>query len=98
MSGASGKVASAIHMTPEASEGGVIAKIQSGDFMRVDVENETVVLLVDDAKLAKRDIIKPDLSGNRFAMGRELFASLRQNISGAEEGASIFSLPGKENG
>ena len=98
MSGASGKVASAIHMTPEASEGGVIAKIQSGDFMRLDVENETVVLLVDDAELAKRDIIKPDLSGNRFAMGRELFASLRQNISGAEEGASIFSLPGKENG
>ena len=96
MSGASGKVASAIHMTPEAIEGGVIAKIQSGDLMRVDVENETVALLVDAAEIAKRIIVKPDLDGNRFAMGRELFASLRQNVSGAEEGASIFSLPGEE--
>lgn len=96
MSGASGKVASAIHMTPEASEGGVIAKIESGDLMRVDVENKTVELLIDDAELAKRKIIKPELSDNYFAMGRELFASLRQNISGAEEGASIFSLPGEE--
>ena len=97
MSGASGKVASAIHMTPEASVGGVIAKIQSGDLMRLDVENESVELLVDSAELAKRKIIRPELGGNRFAMGRELFASLRQNISGAEEGASIFSLPGEED-
>ncbi|MEH6457582.1 MAG: phosphogluconate dehydratase, partial [Cocleimonas sp.] len=97
MSGASGKVASAIHMTPEASEGGIIAKIQSGDLMRLDVENETVELLVDSAEIAKREITKPELGGNRFSMGRELFASLRQNISGAEEGASIFSLPGEES-
>ena len=96
MSGASGKVASAIHMTPEALEGGVIAKIQSGDLMRLDVENEVVELLIDSAELAQRKIVKPDLANNRFAMGRELFASLRQNISGAEEGASIFSLPGEE--
>ena len=97
MSGASGKVASAIHMTPEASEGGVIAKIRSGDSMRLDVENETVELLVETSELNKREIIKPELGSNRFAMGRELFASLRQNISGAEQGASIFSLPGKES-
>ena len=96
MSGASGKVASAIHMTPEASEGGLIAKIQAGDPMRLDVENETVELLVDAAELSQRKIVTPDLANNRFAMGRELFASLRQNISGAEEGASIFSLPGEE--
>ena len=96
MSGASGKVASSIHMTPEASEGGVIAKIQSGDLMRLDVDNESLELLVDAEELAKRKIIQPDLSSNRFSMGRELFASLRQNISGAEEGASIFSLPGEE--
>lgn len=96
MSGASGKVASAIHMTPEAGEGGIIAKIQSGDLMRLDVENETVELLIDSAELAQRNVEKPDLADNRFGMGRELFASLRQNISGAEEGASIFSLPGEE--
>jgi len=96
MSGASGKVASAIHMTPEAIEGGLIAKIQSGDMMRLDVDNSLVELLVDASELDKRDIIKPELENNRFAMGRELFASLRSNTSGAEEGASIFSLPGEE--
>jgi len=97
MSGASGKVASAIHMTPEAIEGGIIAKIHSGDMMRLDVENSIVELLVDDNQLNKREIIKPELDNNQFAMGRELFSSLRRNTSGAEEGASIFSLPGEEN-
>lgn len=97
MSGASGKVASAIHMTPEAIDGGVIAKIQSGDLMRLDVDNCHVELLVDNAELESREIVKPELLNNRFSMGRELFASLRQNTSGAEEGASIFSLPGEES-
>lgn len=97
MSGASGKVASAIHMTPEAIEGGFIAKIQSGDLMRLDTDRAKVELLIDSEELKKREITVPDLSNNRFTMGRELFASLRQNISGAEEGASIFSLPGEEN-
>ncbi|WP_299879520.1 phosphogluconate dehydratase [uncultured Cocleimonas sp.] len=97
MSGASGKVASAIHMTPEASEGGVIAEIEQGDMIRLDVENSSVELLVDPTELAKRKIVDPDLSGNRFAMGRELFATLRGNVSGAEEGASIFNLPGEES-
>jgi len=97
MSGASGKVASAIHMTPEASEGGVIAEIEQGDMIRLDVENSSVELLVHPADLAKRKIVDPDLSGNRFAMGRELFATLRGNVSGAEEGASIFNLPGEES-
>ena len=96
MSGASGKVASAIHMTPEACEGGLIAKIETGDVIRVDVTNESVELLVSDAELEKRDIVKPDLSHNRYSMGRELFASLRQHTNGAEEGACIFSLPGEE--
>lgn len=96
MSGASGKVASAIHMTPEAIEGGLIAKIESGDAMRLDINNGIVELLVTDEELAARQIVMPELSTNKFSMGRELFASLRQNISGAEEGASIFSLPGEE--
>ena len=96
MSGASGKVASAIHMTPEANEGGIIAKIQQGDLVRLDVEKKSVELLVDADELAKREIKTPELGSNRFAMGRDLFTSLRQNISGAEEGASIFSLPGEE--
>ncbi|MCL4110469.1 UNVERIFIED_CONTAM: hypothetical protein GTU68_022351 [Idotea baltica] len=97
MSGASGKVASAIHMTPEASEGGMISKIMQGDMIRLDVENSSLELLVDADELETRKILVPDMSGNRFSMGRELFVSLRQNVSGAEEGASIFSLPGEES-
>lgn len=96
MSGASGKVASAIHMTPEASEGGVIAKIEPGDMIRLDLENSIVELLVEDSEIAKREVAKPDLTNNRFAMGRELYTFQRNNVSGAELGASIFSLPGEE--
>ena len=61
MSGASGKVASAIHMTPEASEGGVIAKIEQGDMIRLDVENSNVELLIHPTELAKRKIVSPDV-------------------------------------
>lgn len=96
MSGASGKVASAIHMTPEAMEGGMLAKINNGDNIRIDIDAGLVVLLVDEEELAKREVDKKDLSSNRFAMGRELFSAMRLHTSGAEEGASIFNLPGDE--
>ena len=96
MSGASGKVASAIHMTPEAKEGGVIAKIKTGDKIRIDVDNSIVELFVDQTELDSRKIEPHDLTANHHAMGRELFSSMRANISGAEEGASIFCLPGEE--
>lgn len=96
MSGASGKVPSAIHMTPEAAAGGMIAKIREGDILRLDAENGTLELLVSDETLAGRDLATADLSTNRFGMGRELFSSMRDNVSGAEEGACNFTLPGEE--
>ena len=96
MSGASGKVASVIHMTPEAKDGGMIAKIQSGDKIKIDIDAGVVELMVEAATLEQRQIIKNDLTANRFAMGRELFAAMRFNTTGAEEGATIFSLPGEE--
>ena len=96
MSGASGKVPSAIHMTPEAASGGIIAKIEEGDMIRLDSDNGTLELLVDDAVLAKREVQPIDLSTNHFGMGRELFAGMRSYVSGAEEGACNFSLPGEE--
>ena len=98
MSGASGKVPSAIHLTPEASKAGVIAKIKTGDKIRFDIQKAQVELLVDKEELDKREIKKVDLSNNRFAVGRELFSTIRENISSAEEGASIFDLVGKERG
>jgi len=97
MSGASGKVASAIHMTPEAKDGGMLAKIKNGDMIRIDIDAGIVTLLVDETELAQREIADKDLSNNRFSMGRELFSAMRLHTSGAEEGASIFQLPGEED-
>ncbi len=89
MSGASGKIPSAIHVTPEALNGGLIAKVMDGDLVRLDAVAGTIDLLVDDAELALRRDAKPDLSGNDFGMGRELFAGFRQLVNGPAEGASV---------
>lgn len=96
MSGASGKVASAIHMTPEASHGGVLAKIHNGDKIRFDVQNAKVTLLVDPKILEERSIEVPDLKNNRYGFGRELFSAIRSSVKNAEEGAGIFESIGEE--
>jgi phosphogluconate dehydratase len=90
MSGASGKIPAAIHLTPEALHGGAIAKIQDGDMIRLDAHTGELTLLVDEAELASRDCATQDLSAHQFGMGREMFAGMRSLVSGAEEGASIF--------
>lgn len=90
MSGASGKIPAAIHLTPEALHGGAIAKIQDGDMIRLDAHTGELTLLVDEAELAVRDCATQDLSAHQFGMGREMFAGMRSLVSGAEEGASIF--------
>jgi phosphogluconate dehydratase len=91
MSGASGKVPAAIHMTPEACDGGPIAKIQNGDMIRLDAVAGTLEVLVDAAEFEARLPAKADLSENEFGMGRELFAAFRRNVGRAEHGASVFS-------
>lgn len=96
MSGASGKVPSAIHLTPEAKKGGVIAKIKTGDKIRFDINSGEVTLLVEDFEIDKREIPKPDLSSNTHGVGRELFSAIRDNVCSAEEGGSIFDLVGEE--
>lgn len=98
MSGASGKVASAIHLTPEAMSGGILAKVMNGDRIRLDVENGSLELLVDAQELENRHLPSPDLSGNRHGFGRELFSAVRACVSSAEEGGSIFDVVGKERG
>lgn len=90
MSGASGKIPAAIHLTPEALHGGAIAKIQDGDMIRLDAHTGELTLLVDEAELVARDCATQDLSAHQFGMGREMFAGMRSLVSGAEEGASIF--------
>lgn len=96
MSGASGKVPSAIHVTPEASHGGLLAKVRDGDRIVFDVHEKRLELLVDEAELSKRDAAAPDLGHHRHGFGRELFGLMRQNVGSAEAGASIFDNIGEE--
>ena len=91
MSGASGKVPAAIHVTPEASLGGPIAKIKNGDMIRLDAVKGTLEVLVDAAEFDARTPVIIDLSDNEFGMGRELFAAFRRNVGHAENGASVFA-------
>ncbi|MEY3038752.1 MAG: hypothetical protein RL143_1319, partial [Pseudomonadota bacterium] len=90
MSGASGKVPAAIHLTPEALHGGLIAKVQDGDMIRLDANTGELTLLVDDATLAAREAATANLASHQFGWGREMFAGMRQLVSGAEQGASVL--------
>jgi phosphogluconate dehydratase len=87
MSGASGKVPSAIHVTPEARCGGLIGKIRTGDIIRVDAENG--ILECKDPSVADRELIIKDNS-NAVGTGRELFHTLRKSVTSSEEGASFI--------
>ncbi|WP_394182541.1 phosphogluconate dehydratase [Marinomonas posidonica] len=92
MSGASGKVPAAIHLTPEALAGGLIAKIQDGDMVRLDANEGTLSLLVSDEELQNREPATQDLTASHQGMGRELFSGQRILVSGAEQGAcSLFN-------
>jgi phosphogluconate dehydratase len=87
MSGASGKVPACIHVAPEATEGGILARIRDGDMIRVDAVAGTLDVLEDG--VADRPAAQPDLSGNEFGLGRELFAAFRNVVGPASAGASV---------
>ena len=91
MSGASGKVPAAIHVTPEAVEGGPIGLVQNGDIVRLDAEDGTLEVLVPAAELEARSCVIPDLSENEHGFGRELFAGFRQLAGRADHGATAFA-------
>jgi phosphogluconate dehydratase len=91
MSGASGKVPAAIHLTPEAYKGGLIAKVKNGDIIELNTSTGEFILHVDEAELASRELAKADLRDSHVGMGREMFAGMRASLTGAEEGAcSLF--------
>ena len=91
LSGASGKVPFAIHLTPEALAGGMLAKVQNGDLITLNGSG-VLHLHVSDAELAARPLARPDLKEAHSGLGRQIFAPLRKNLAGAEEGASsIFT-------
>jgi phosphogluconate dehydratase len=87
MSGASGKVPAAIHLTPEAYDGGLISKIQTGDLLRLDSENGILEVLNAATVIARPSVQKDN---SQFRFGRELFAKLRTGVSQSEEGASFI--------
>ena len=90
MSGASGKVPAAIHVSPEAAAGGPLAKVRDGDRIRMDATAGTLEVLVDAAEWDSRPLATMPqalLAANGVGMGRELFAGMRRNALTAEEGA-----------
>ena len=91
MSGASGKVPAAIHLTPEAAAGGPIARIRSGDVIRIDATADLLDLLLGDEQLGARPVEgqAPD-DASWTGTGRELFASFRRHVGSAEHGASVI--------
>lgn len=90
MSGASGKVPAAIHMSPEALMGGGIGKIQTGDLIHFNAHTGELNVLIDAKEWANRAVPNPDLSKNTHGIGRELFAGFRAQTSSAETGAMSF--------
>jgi len=87
LSGASGKIPAAIHVTPEALHGGAIGLLQDGDLLRVDAESGRLDCLTD---LSGRTQAEIDLTQEQEGWGRELFSVMRRAVSSAECGATIF--------
>jgi len=88
MSGASGKVPAAIHVTPEAADGGPISLIRDGDILRLDAVTGTLEALVPAGDWAARVPVVADLAANQFGVGRDLFSNFRRFVGPADEGAS----------
>ena len=89
MSGASGNVPAAIHITPEAMQGGPLARLRDGDVIRLDSHTGILEAKVTEATLHSRAVAPVDLSGNEHGMGRELFGLFRAYAAGAEQGAGV---------
>ena len=87
MSGASGNVPAAIHLTPECLNGGALARVRDGDLVRLDSIAGTLEVKVPAQLWQQREPAQPDLAGNAFGLGRELFSTFRAVAGDAECGA-----------
>ena len=88
-------VFAAIHLTPEAADGGPIARLRDGDVIRIDATTGRLEALVAPAEWAARAPATADLSHSHAGLGRELFAGFRAGVSAADSGASVLGfLPG----
>ena len=88
MSGASGKIPAAIHVTPEAMDEGPIACIKNGDIIELDARAGTLTLMVSEDEFASREPAKHQHKNT--GMGRELFENMRRSVGAAERGAGVF--------
>jgi phosphogluconate dehydratase len=97
MSGASGKVPAAIHTTPEAADGGPLARVRDGDVIRIDAIAGTLQALVNAVEWNERAPVHPDgASAPAVGIGNELFALFRKAVGSADTGASVFDYPAEE--
>ncbi len=92
MSGASGKVPAAIHISPECMMGGPLAKVRTGDIIALNATHGRLDVEVSEEEWASREVATADLSGNQFGMGRELFSGFRQLADTAENGCYSFAF------
>ncbi len=92
MSGASGKVPAAIHVSPECLSGGAIGLVRTGDMIRLDAERGELEALVEPAIWAERSLPPFRPQPASLGLGRAIFASARSAVTGAEDGASILGL------
>ncbi|MCC5985430.1 MAG: phosphogluconate dehydratase [Rhodobacteraceae bacterium] len=90
MSGASGKVPAAIHMSPEAAKGGPLARLRDGDLVRLDAPAGTLEVLAEG--FDDRAPAMPDLSASHVGIGREMFGLFRANVSDSTSGAGVLGL------
>ena len=91
LSGASGKVPAALHVTPEAAEGGAIARLRDGDIVRLDAPAGRLDVLVEPHEFMARPLAEADLASYHEGIGRELFAPFRAAVVPADAGATIFA-------
>jgi len=92
MSGASGKVPAAIHVSPEAAAGGALARVHDGDMVELDSDAGVLRIEVDEKVFAQRSPATFNIELPQYGMGRDLFGNLRAVVSIAEEGASVLTL------
>ncbi|HHX82077.1 MAG TPA: phosphogluconate dehydratase [Pseudomonadaceae bacterium] len=90
MSGASGKVPAAIHLSPESKRGGLLSKVHNGDMIRLDADLGILELLVPEQELQNRIAVADHSRDHQHGFGRELFELFRSQVSGAEAGATTF--------
>ncbi len=90
MSGASGKVPAAIHISPEAAKGGPLARLRDGDMVRLDAVAGRLDVLADG--FDAREPLVPDLSANHTGIGRDMFGLFRASVGDATEGAGVLGM------